>query len=279
MNKRGMKGQLALMSIPAIAGFLVLYVIPFGRSVYYSLIENTHTKVFVGIQNYGDVLGNQYFRLALRNSFVFSVVSVCLLMGISIMISYLLMQGGEKKQFWKRLFVLPMVLPTAGVVYVWQRVFQNANYDVLCELLVWGETFVMLPVYLLFLWKNTGLTVVIITSALLHIPIEVSEAAEVDGISGFKKFCKIFLPLIVPQLFFAGMLAFTASLKIYKESSLYFGTDYPPDAAYTLQYYMNNHFHKLNYQVLTTATVIFTVLMLIIVFLFYRKEQKLSEQL
>ncbi len=279
MNKRSMKRQLALMSVPAIIGFLVLYLIPFIRSGYYSLIQNTHTKVFVGLQNYAEVLGNKYFRLALRNAACFSVISVGLLLAIAIGISYLLMRSGERNQIWKRFFVLPMVLPTAGVIAVWQSMFQNAGYDRFCELPVLGDAFVLLPVYLLFLWKNTGLTVVIITSALLHVPGEVSEAAELDGISGFAKFRRIFLPLVVPELFFAGMLAFTASLKIYKESSLYFGTDYPPDAAYTLQYYMNNHFHKLNYQVLTTATVIFTLLMLVIVGICYRKEQKLSGQL
>ena len=67
------------------------------------------------------------------------------------------------------------------------------------------------------------------------------------------------------------------SLKIFKESYLFYASNYPPDAAYMIQNYMNNHFYKLNYQTLSTAVVIFTLVMAAVIFAWYKLENKLSE--
>lgn len=73
------------------------------------------------------------------------------------------------------------------------------------------------------------------------------------------------------------MLSFVNSLKIFKESYLYYNSNYPPDTAYMIQNYMNNHFYKLNYQNLSTAVVIFTLAMAIVIFAWYKLENKMSE--
>ncbi|MGN0588486.1 MAG: carbohydrate ABC transporter permease [Ruminiclostridium sp.] len=188
---------------------------------------------------------------------------------ISIFISFLLSRAKGILSRLKRYFILPVMLPAVSAIYLWQTIFENGSYN--------SEITAIIPIYLLLIWKNTGMAVLIITSALMQIPEEIIEAASLDCGSKFKIFRKISLPIIAPQLFFSGMLTFVSTLKIYKESRLYFGTDYPPDCAYTLQYYMNNHFHKLNFQMLTSATVIFTLIMTIVVVLFYSVENKISD--
>jgi multiple sugar transport system permease protein len=82
------------------------------------------------------------------------------------------------------------------------------------------------------------------------------------------------MPLITPGLVFVIVLSFVNSLKIFRESFLYFQSNYPPDAAYTVQFYMNNHFMKLDYPTLTAASVMFTVAIAAVLAIIYHLEDK-----
>ena len=172
---------------------------------------------------------------------------------------------------------MPYVLPSASIIFFWQMFFDTQTYTALTELEGLGGFFDVLPLYIIFLWKNIGINIILITSALIKIPPYVYEAAALDGAHGLKLHAKITLPLISPNLFFVGVLSFVNSLKIFKESYLYYNSNYPPDTAYMIQNYMNNHFYKLNYQNLSTAVVIFTLAMAIVIFAWYKLENKMSE--
>ena len=266
--------KLFIIAIPAIAGFLIMYVYPMLRVAYYSLINNTYHAEFVGLANYAEVLGNRYFLLAMSNTMIFSSVSVFLLLLIAIVLSYFILAAGKRVKRLLACVILPAAIPSAAMIYVWRLCFANSCYDELRRLEFLGNAFEILPVLTLFLWKNTGIAVMIVTAGLLKIPDEISDAARLETSSRAVIFTKILLPQIRPELLFTGMLGFVFSLRIFRESNLYYGTDYPPDAAYTLQYYMNNHFHKLDYQILSAATVLLVLIMTVITVFFYRAEER-----
>lgn len=266
-----------LLSLPALAGFLVFYILPFFKSVRYSFIENTFTQKFVWLDNYKTVLTNEFFRMALKNTIVFSVISVVATVLLAFVLSLQLVKLSKRFSYIKSMFVMPYVLPTASIIFIWQTLFGTEKYALLQELETLGDFFVILPLYLLFTWKNIGIDIILITSALMRVPKETYEAAAVDGAHGLKMHTKITFPLIMPSMFFVIVLTFVNSLKIFKESHLYYNTNYPPDIAYMVQNYMNNHFYKLNYQNLSAAVVVFTVVMAIVIFLLYRLENKSSD--
>ena len=123
-------------------------------------------------------------------------------------------------------------------------------------------------------WKNCGLMIIIINTAMQRVPDGIIEASKLDGAGTLKRLTKIILPTIRQNLFFALVLTMTESLKIYKDCYLYYNTDYPPEGAYFLQNYMNNHFAKLDYELLTTATVIFVIVVGAVVGVFYRRQRE-----
>ncbi len=276
MNKR-FKLKIALLSLPAFVGFLVFYIIPFFRSIGYSFVGSVANQEFVWFANYKEVLANKYFRLALKNTVIFSGVGVMAIMLLSLLLSIALVKLSKRFAFIKSFFVMPYVLPSASVIFFWQMFFDTGTYTALTELESLGGFFDVLPLYVIFLWKNIGINIILITSALTKIDSVIYEAAALDGAHGLKLHAKITLPLISPSLFFVGVLSFVNSLKIFKESYLYYNTNYPPDTAYMIQNYMNNHFYKLNYQNLSTAVVIFTLTMAVVIFDWYKIENKLSE--
>ena len=272
MSKLRFKAKLFALCIPALAGFVLFFVWPFGKTVWYSLINDVFNKKFVFLENYFTVLNNEYYRLALKNTLIFSGVGIGLLMLISLMLSLGLSRLNKRLKFLQSAFIAPMLLPTAGIVFVWQMAFLNDTYFYMMK--DGSAFFQIIPIYLLFLWKNTGINVILLTAALTQIPGEVLEAAALDGAKGFRLYRSVTIPLITPSLFFVFVLSFVNSLKIFKESYLFYNTNYPPEPAYTVQYYMNNHFFKLNYQNLSTGVVIFTTIVALVIFIAYRVENK-----
>ena len=62
--------------IPSLVGVLIFFIIPFGIVIYYSLINNSITKQFVGLDNYTKLLGNSAFLEASKNTSLFSLTAV-----------------------------------------------------------------------------------------------------------------------------------------------------------------------------------------------------------
>ena len=85
-----------IFALPFIAGFLAFYVLPFGQSVYYSLIESAFRHKFVGLTNYQAVLTNEYYQLAMTNTFEFTLISAILLVLLSLFLSLTLHASGDR---------------------------------------------------------------------------------------------------------------------------------------------------------------------------------------
>jgi len=265
-----------LLGLPALAGFAILYLYPFARTIWYSMIGNTFQKNFVFLDNYIRVISNRYFQLALKNTLIFSVVSVICIVTLSLLLSFGLMRLNARYAFIKNLLIVPMILPTASVIYVWQLVFQNDGYMELVKHMTGGSFWTVLPIYLLYIWKNTGINIIILSAAIVGLSLDIREAAALDGAHGFRLYRSVTLPMVTPSLMFVIVLSLVNALKNFRESYLFFQTSYPPDAAYTVQYYMNNHFQKLDYPSLTASSVIFTCIIILILLGFYRLENKYS---
>lgn len=251
-----------LLLVPSLFGVALFYVVPYLKVIYYSLIENQFSRRFVGLKNYLSVLQDTYFRLALKNSLLLIFIAVPVLAAMAFLLSVLLL---KRKGHWKILriaFIFPMLVPTASVVVVWRTLFAASESA--------------LPVYLLFIYKNIGLLVILFSAALSTLDNEVFEAARLDGAHGLALHRKITLPLIYPTLLFVVLLGVVYSFKVFRESYLYFGTGNPPAHSYTLQYFMNSYFLKLNYQYLASGAVIISLIIYLIVFAGVKLQKKLS---
>lgn len=260
------------LCIPGFVGFVLFYFIPFFKSICYAFISDTYKREFVGFDNFKRILKNHYFRLALKNTVMFSLIGVSILLILSFILAYGLSTLVKRTAFIKNALVLPMLLPTISIVFAWRVIFDNEIYF---SWMKHGNGFIeVLPIYVLYIWKNVGMNVILITAAFSNLSEGVLEASELDGARGWKRLWYIMLPLISPTLFFVGILSFVNSMKIFKESFLFFETGYPPDAVYSIQYYMNNHFQKINYPNLSCASTIVAVLIGILIFVIYQKQNK-----
>ena len=160
-----------LCLVPSMVGIVLFYVIPYIRMVYYSLIDSQFKRNFVGLSNYLKTMKNPYFLLAFKNSMLLILIGVPALIGLSLFLSLGLSMGSAWLRRSRAAFVVPMVLPTAGIVVIWRSLFHSAESS--------------LPVYLLFIWKNIGICVILQTAAFSSIGKAIYESAKLDGAGTF----------------------------------------------------------------------------------------------
>lgn len=254
----------SLLLLPSLFGVFIFYIVPFIYSFYYAFTVDAFNKSFAGFSNFKLLFNSEYFQLAIKNTFKFTVLSVPLIMLLAIVIALIIAHFLNSVPFLKNAFFLPVLLPSATIVMIWQA--YNTNIPPFSSLIV------------LFLWKYIGLNIMLTLTALTGIDNNILEAARMDGAGMFRTSWYVTLPNISPILFFTFVISLVNSMKIYRESYLMWG-NYPDKSVYMLQNYLNNHFTKLNYQNISTAAIIFSIVIYLIVMIVFLIEKKMSEEI
>jgi len=274
-----------VFALPCIAGFIVFFAAPFLISLYYCFTKGIGGTEFVGIENFVSLLQSDSFRMAAVNTFKFNMVSVPVIMIISLSLAILLNSKAKGVSSFKTFFILPLVIPVASVILVWQIIFGEYGClnGILAELgfqtvdwLNTGWSFYILV--MLYVWKNCGYNIVLFLAGLNNIPREYYESAWIDGAGRFTCFLKITVPFLIPTGFFVFIISIINSFKVFREAYLLAGS-YPFFDIYMLQHFMNNNFNNLNYQRLSTAAFIIIVIIVVLVQFLFRLEKRFSRNL
>lgn len=284
---RKMRGKLrqdwtvaALFLAPSMIGFLIFYLVPFGMGFLYSFQDSTIDGSFVGLDNYNTLLASSSFRKAATNTFLFTSVSVPLMILVSLLLAQLLNKKLFFRNWLQTAFVLPLVVPVASIVMIWQIVFDwngtlNAwlqNFNV--ERIDWMKSEWSIGVLaIVYTWKNIGYNIILFLAGLQSIPKDYYETADIEGAGRFHKWFHITLVYLTPTMVFVFLMSIINSFKVFRETYLIAG-DYPHDRIYMLQHYMNNMFLSLDVQKLTAAAVLMVVCILIFVIMMLAVERR-----
>lgn len=112
----------------------------------------------------------------------------------------------------------------------------------------------------LYLWKNIGAVNLLFLIGLQGIEASVFDAASVDGASHRTIAIRIALPMLCTVTLFAIIYLAMNGMRIFRESYLLYGM-YPPKPLYFIQNYVNNHFTKLDYGLLSAGSSLFALVM------------------
>ncbi len=270
---------------PSISGFLVFFLAPFIGGTYYSLVDSPVAGRFVGLANYIMLLKNPIFLKAAVNTLVFTGISVPLNIAFSLSLAILLNKEVFGRNVLRMAFIVPLVVPVASVVLVWQVIFDmRGSLNGLLFAFGSGGTDWMKTdwaraiVVIIYLWKNTGYNMVILLAGLQNIPAEYYESADIDGAGPWRKFMSITFTYLTPTMFFVFVMSIINSFKVFRETYLIAGS-YPQDGIYMLQHYMNNMFMSLDYQKLTAAAFLTAVVIYLLILLLFKVERRISESI
>lgn len=260
---------------PSGVGFAMFYLIPFAMGVFYSFMDSTVDSQFVGLDNYRELLASSSFRQAASNTFYFSAVSVPLMLVLSLGLAMLLNKNIFFRKWLRTAFVLPLVVPVASIILIWQMLFDwNGSLNAWLsyfgsERVDWMKTDAARNVVIIvYLWKNIGYNVILFLAGLQQIPRDYYETAQIEGAGRLRQFSSITLVYLTSTMFFVVIMSIINSFKVFRETYLIAG-DYPHDSIYIMQHYMNNMFMSLDIQKLTAAaTLMFGCIFLIVMGLF-----------
>lgn len=259
-----------LFLLPGFSGVLYFTLIP-SLDVVRRSFQSAVTAQWVGLKNYREVLGNTAFRLAASNTLRFTVICIPLLVALSLALAVVVGRIKWFKNLLKSVFLVPMAVPAASVVLVWKVLFHSnglINGLILRsggEKVGWMTTDAAFWVLVIsYLWKNLGYDMILWMAGLAGIPIEIYEAARVDGAGEWKCFIKITIPNLLPSLYTITVLSFLNSFKVFREAWLVAG-DYPHQSMYLLQHLYNNWFRELSFDKIAAAAVLNGAVVLVLI--------------
>ncbi len=257
--------------IPSFVGLLTFYIVPFLVVIYYSFVDSPINREFVFLDNFIRLVKNSAFRRAVANTVRFSLTAVPLAVILPLLLAIVLEKNIPYKSNLRTIFLMPMMVPVASIILIWQVVlhYNGVANEMLNALGIasidWFKSeFSQVVVVLLFLWKNIGYNMILFMAALSNIPNDVIEVATLEGASRWQIFFKIKLRYLSSSILFVTLMSVINSFKVFREVYLLTG-DYPYDSLYMLQHFMNNTFASLDYQKLSSAAILMSIAMIIII--------------
>lgn len=272
MRVRTWKNPAWWFLLPSFAGVCIFYFIPY-IDVFRRAFFSAAGGEFQGLDNFKTVLTNPAFQLAVKNTGLFMLVCIPLLLSLSLVIAVRIYRHSKIGNFLKTGFLLPMAIPVAAVVLLWRILFDDQGLlnGVLdrwgtgtCEWMDTRWAFVILVVS--YIWKNLGYHIVLWLAGLSMIPDQIYEAAQMDGASDRVIFFRITLPNLLPMLFIIAVLALLNSFKVFREVYLVAG-NYPNESIYMIQHLFNNWFQDLALDKMTAGAVLLSILLILLIFL------------
>lgn len=235
---RSSRGREALAGFafisPWMIGFLIFTLGPMIASLVlsftnYSVLAPTKN---VGLANYRTLFSDPMVSLALRNTFLYAVLYVPLVMIVALALAVLLNQVGRAVGLFRTIFYLPVMTPPVAVGALFLLLLNGDTGLINRGLALVGITgpswttdphWIKPGIALMGLW-GVGGTVVIYLAALKNVPQDLKEAAMLDGAGPWRRFRAVTVPMISGVLFFTFIVLTISSLQMFDQVyTMYFG--------------------------------------------------------
>lgn len=224
-----------LFLLPFLLIFGLFSWFPIVRAFVMSLQEtNLVTEpTFVGLENFARVLADPLFGIAVTNTAYFALLALVFGFPIPIILAVIMSEARRRRGLYSALVYLPVVVPPVVSVLLWRFFFDAAPTGVFNTILGWfgvgplpwlqAAGSAMPSIVIEATWAAAGGTVIIYLAALLSVPPELYDAAEVDGASIWQKIWHVTLPQLRAVLFVTLILQLIATAQLFTEPLLFTG--------------------------------------------------------
>jgi multiple sugar transport system permease protein len=215
-----------LFITPSLAGILIFVIVPTLRGFYLSLTDSdllSHAN-FIGLQNYVHLLHDPQFWRSLQITTEYVLLNIPLQTLLALILA-MAMWRLTKSVFVRAVIFLPYLVPMLMVTLVWMTIMHydfgpinglikvvfgsNARIDFL------GKALIIPSLAFINTWRHVGYVSLLIFAGLQTIPLEVYEAAAIDGASEWKTFWSITLPLLRPVMVFVLITSLVGAFQVY----------------------------------------------------------------
>jgi multiple sugar transport system permease protein len=222
-----------LFLLPAVVYIIALVAIPLLLAIAFAFSDVTvgdPSFDWVGFANFEAIFDDPVFWRSLRNTVVFTVISMVLILVIAKALALILIADFRGKWVVRFLVLLPWTTPIALAAVAWLWTLDSVYSPIDWVLRSMGliesnvywlgkDTLAMLSVIGVHTWRIVPLAAVIILAGLISIPDDIKDAAEIDGAGFWRKLWEITVPLTLPVMavatLFGAVLTFTDMSVVY----------------------------------------------------------------
>ncbi|MHB9035528.1 MAG: carbohydrate ABC transporter permease [Armatimonadota bacterium] len=273
-----------LFCAPVIIGLAIFMLYPVLASLYYSFCNYPMLKppVWVGLANYKTLFHDPVFYTSLYNTAYYAIFATPIGLGVAFLLALLLNQKVKGMALFRTMFFVPSIVPmvAGSVLWLW---LLNPQYGLINTILMalhvpaklipgWmADPMWSKPALILMSTWSVGGSMLIYLAGLQDVPVDLYEAAEMDGATSVQKMWNITIPFMSPHIFFTMVMGFIGAAQYFTQAFVMTGgTGGPVDSTRFFSLYLfQNAFQywKMGYAC-SMAWILFVVILLFTLLLF-----------
>ena len=215
-----------IFTVPATVLYCIFFIYPIAIGIMYSFTDwNGLAKdfKFIGLANYIEAFTNKRFQNAVLFNIKFTILAVILVVGISLILALIFNSDIRLKSFFRGIFFIPAVLGMLVVGLIFNEIFYRVvpvigkamNISWLSTNILASKSTAMYGVLIVHVWLAVAMATVMLLAGLQSTPMELYEAAELDGANKWQRFRYITMPFLLPVLSVVLILQIKNGLTVY----------------------------------------------------------------
>ena len=184
----------AVFLLPAAVGIVLFSILPIAQAVRISFFDYSllnPEQIFVGLENYERAWSDPVFRIALKNTLLYTILLVALQTAAALGLALLLKQRVRGLAFFRSAFFIPVVTSLVVISTVWKLMYNSQGFinGALRTVGLSPQPFLastdqaLLSLVLMGVWKDVGFYMLIFLAGLQSISVDLYESAAIDGTS------------------------------------------------------------------------------------------------
>lgn len=219
--------------LPFVLIFLVFFVYSIGSTIVMSFQSvNIKDIQFVGLENYRMLLSNSDFPIAIRNTLIYTALTLLLLIPFPLTFAVMLNSKSMRaSSLYRAVLFMPILCSVVVAGLTFRFMFNETNASLVNSIIInllggdkvrwlslqWPAMIVMVT---LACWRWTGINVIYFLSGLNSIPVELYEACEIDGANTWQRFRYLTIPMLKPTIIYVLTISIYGGLAMFAESQM-----------------------------------------------------------
>ena len=219
MTGRAIRRWWPLFVLPTCFAFALGFVVPLVMGIYLSFTEFTTITdaEFVGLKNYVRAFQDPEFLHALLFTLAFTIVTTILINVAAFFVAYMFTKAMRGAKLFRSVFFMPNLIGGIVLGYIWSMIFDGILSRYGTSILLntklgfWG-------LIILMCWQQIGYMMIIYIAGLQNVPVDLVEAARIDGATSSQILFKIKIPMVMPSVTICTFLTLTNSFKLFDQN-------------------------------------------------------------
>jgi raffinose/stachyose/melibiose transport system permease protein len=219
LMEKTIRKYIVIFTFPTLIAFFVAFVIPFLMGLYLSFCKFTTVTnaKFIGLENYVKALTSEDFHNALFFTVKFALVAVLSINVLAFVLAVLLTKKIKGTNLFRTVFFMPNLIGGIILGYIWQSMI-NAILVQYQTTLIANATYGFWGLVILMNWQMIGYMMIIYIAGLQNVPLDLIEAAKIDGATSMQTLFKIKIPMIMTSITICLFLTVSNCFKLFDQN-------------------------------------------------------------